>query len=161
LRRQSSITSLGVGRDINVFEGFSREQMIRRGTTLGVTAAVMLLAAAIFPGYALAFANRLFLGGMHYPTKTQIAHILVNHREVLAAAEHGCRPEDAKCAQGRPISFLIQVQQTKGELPEKGEPSSPPPVPRVPRRRWNSRPSRTSSVFCGSNKVKKSFARQR
>jgi hypothetical protein len=109
-----------VGRGINVFQGFSREQMIRRGTTLGVTLAVMLLAAAIFPGYALAFANRLFLGGMHYPTKTQIAHVLVNRREVLAAGEHGSRPEDAKCAQGRPISFLIQVQQTKGLLPEKG-----------------------------------------
>ncbi len=109
-----------VGRGINVFQGFSREQMIRRGTTLGVTAAVMLLAAAIFPGYALAFANRLFLGGMHYPTKTQIAYVLVNRREVLAATEHGSRPEDAKCAQGRPISFLIQVQQTKGTLPEKG-----------------------------------------
>jgi hypothetical protein len=109
-----------VGRGINVFDGFSKEQMIRRGTILGVTAAVMLLAAAIFPGYALAFANRLFLGGMHYPTKTQIAHVLVNHREVLSAGEHGCRPEDAKCAQGRPISFLIQVQQTKGTLPEKG-----------------------------------------
>ena len=106
-----------VGRGINVFEGFSREQMIRRSTTLGVTAAVMLIAAAIFPGYALAFANRLFLGGMHYPTKTQIAHILVNRREVLSADEHGSRPEDAKCAQGRPITFLIQV---RGALPEKG-----------------------------------------
>lgn len=109
-----------VGRGINVFQGFSREQMIRRGTTLGITAVVMLLAAAIFPGYAIAFANRLLLGGMHYPTKTQIATILVNHREVLAAHEHGCRPEDAKCAQGRPISFLIQVKQTKGVLPETG-----------------------------------------
>lgn len=109
-----------VGRGINVFQGFSREQMIRRGTTLGITAAVMLLAAAIFPGYAIAFANRLFLGGMHYPTTTQIAYVLVNHREILSASEHGSRPEDAKCAQGRPISFLIQVKQTKGELPEKG-----------------------------------------
>jgi hypothetical protein len=109
-----------VGRGINVFQGFSREQMIRRATTLGVTAAVVLLAAAIFPSYAIAFANRLFLGGMHYPTKTQIAYVLVNHREVLAASEHGSRPEDAKCAQGRPISFLIQVKQTKGVLPEKG-----------------------------------------
>jgi hypothetical protein len=109
-----------VGRGINVFQGFSREQMIRRGTTLGFTAVLMFLAAAIFPGYAIAFANRLFLGGMHYPTKTQIAYILVNHREVLAANEHGCRPDDAKCAQGRPISFLIQVKQTKGELPESG-----------------------------------------
>ena len=109
-----------VGRGINVFEGFNREQMIRRLTILGVTAAVMLLAAAIFPGYALAFANRIFLGGMHYPTRTQIAHVLVNHREVLAARTHGSRPEDAKCAQGRPITFLIQVQQKRGELPEKG-----------------------------------------
>jgi hypothetical protein len=109
-----------VGRGINVFEGFNREQMIRRLTILGVTSAAMVLSAAIFPGYALAFANRIFLGGMHYPTRTQIAHILVNHREVLAAKTHGSRPEDAKCAQGRPITFLIQVQQRRGELPEKG-----------------------------------------
>lgn len=106
-----------VGRGINVFEGFSREQMIRRGTTLAVTLAAILIATAIFPGYAFAFANRLFLGGMHYPTKTVIAQILVNRREVLAADEHGCRPEDSKCAQGRPIRFLIHV---RGELPEKG-----------------------------------------
>lgn len=108
----------GVGKGINVFEGFSREQMLRRGATLGITSAILLIAAAIFPGYALAFANRVLLGGMHYPTKTNIVHVLINRRVVLDSAEHGCRPESAKCAQGRPISFLILAA---GELPKEGK----------------------------------------
>lgn len=106
-----------VGSGLNVFEGFNREQMTRRATVLGVTAAVLLVAAIAFPGYATAFFNRLFLGGMHYPTATQIQTILVNQTPVLRSDEHGSAPLDAKCAQGRPIQFLVR---SAGKLPHDG-----------------------------------------
>src|SRR5687768_2627567 len=48
-----------VGRGINVFEGFSREQMTRRAMTLGITLVILLALAALFPGHATAFFNRL------------------------------------------------------------------------------------------------------
>ena len=106
-----------VGRGINVFEGFSREQMLRRGGLLAATAIIVLIAAASFPQHAGAFISRLFLGASHYPTKTIIERVSVNQREVLRLAEHGSRPADAKCAQGRPISFLVEC---RGELPAVG-----------------------------------------
>ena len=106
-----------VGSGLDVFEGFNRDQMVRRGTVFGVTAVAMLLLALIFPSYARAFFNRLFLGGMHYPTATQIDQIFVNQVLVLERAQHGFAPNDVKCAQGRPIEFLIQCS---GELPEGG-----------------------------------------
>lgn len=106
-----------VGSGLDVFEGFNRDQMVRRGTVFGATAAVLLLAALLFPGYARAFFNRLLLGGMHYPTATRIDQVLVNYVPVLLREEHGSAPLDVKCAQGRPIHFLIQCA---GELPTDG-----------------------------------------
>jgi len=106
-----------VGSGLDVFEGFNREQMARRATVFGITAVVLLAAALIFPGYAKAFFNRILLGGMHYPTDTQIQTILVNQTPVLLSDEHGSAPIDVKCAQGRPISFLIQCA---GDLPTDG-----------------------------------------
>jgi hypothetical protein len=106
-----------VGSGLNVFEGFNREQMVRRATIFGVSAAVLALAALIFPGYAQAFLNRLMLGGMHYPSATKIDRILVNHVPVLVREDHGSSPIDVKCAESRPIQFLIQCA---GELPDEG-----------------------------------------
>lgn len=106
-----------VGRGINVFDGFSATDLWRRGGLLAGTALVALVVAAIFPGHVWAFAQRLLLAQTHYPTDTLIEQIVVNQREVLDRANHGSQPLDARCAQGRPISFLIEC---RGVLPEKG-----------------------------------------
>lgn len=106
-----------VGRGINVFEGFSRDQMMRRGLTLAITVAILLALAGIFPGHAAAFFNRLLLGSMHYPTRTAIERIVINDRNVLVASEHGSRPVGLKAPQGRPLGFYVV---TSGALPEKG-----------------------------------------
>ena len=106
-----------VGRGINVFEGFSRDQMVRRGATLGITLVTLLALAALFPGHAGAFFNRLMLGSMHYPTDTIIERIVVNRQTVLERDEHGSSPVGAKVAQGRPIAFAIQCS---GDVPKDG-----------------------------------------
>jgi hypothetical protein len=106
-----------VGRGINVFEGFNREQMVRRGTLLGVSLVAVLAAAAVFPGHAKAFVNRLLLGSQHYPTATVIEKIAVNDREVLIRAEHGARPITVKAAQGKPLKFRVLAS---GKSPAKG-----------------------------------------
>ena len=106
-----------VGRGINVFDGFSTTDLWRRGGLLAGTALVALVTAAIIPGHVWAFAQRLLLAQTHYPTDTLIEQIVVNQREVLDRASHGNQPLDARCAQGRPISFLVEC---RGVLPEKG-----------------------------------------
>lgn len=106
-----------VGRGINVFDGFSASDLWRRGGLLAGTVLAALVVAAIYPGHVGAFAQRLFLGRTHYPTDTLIEQIVVNQREVLDRASHGSQPLDARCAQGRPIRFLVEC---RGELPENG-----------------------------------------
>jgi hypothetical protein len=106
-----------VGRGINVFDGFSASDLWRRGGLLAGTLFAALVLTAIYPGHVWAFAQRLLLGRTHYPTDTLIEQIVVNQREVLDRASHGSQPLDARCAQGRPIRFLIEC---RGELPEKG-----------------------------------------
>lgn len=106
-----------VGRGINVFEGFSREQMTRRGLVLAITALALLLLAGLFPGHAIAFVNRLLLGSMHYPTSTRIEQLVITGKRVLVASEHGSQPQDLKAAQGRPLSFFVVGG---GSIPTKG-----------------------------------------
>ena len=67
-----------VGRGINVFEGFSREQMWRRGGLLALSLVAVGIAALVAPAYVSAFFNRLLLGSMHYPTRTVIERIVIN-----------------------------------------------------------------------------------
>jgi len=107
-----------VGRGINVFEGFSRQQMARRLGLLGVGLAVLLFAAILWPGHIAAFANRLLLGSRHYPTRTVIEQVVVNRTPVLVRdASGGSAPASSNAAQGRPVAFLVQCA---GELPAAG-----------------------------------------
>ena len=104
-------------RGVNVFEGFSRQQLARRAVTLAATLAVIMLAAVAFPEYARVFANRLLLGAWHYPTRTVIDHIVINHQHVLSREIQRAAPSDLKCAQSRPVKFFVQCS---GELPDTG-----------------------------------------
>jgi hypothetical protein len=106
-----------VGPGINVFAGFSREQMTRRGVLLGVTALLLLVGAALFPGHVAVFFNRLLLGSQHYPTRTRIEQIFVGEQRVLLSADHGTRPQPLKAAQGRPVRFLVIAA---GQVPPTG-----------------------------------------
>jgi len=103
-----------VGKGINVFEGFSRHTLVRTAQGLIFTVALAVTASVMYPGHLKAFLNRLMLGGMHYPTRTTIAEVRVNRREVLSAERHGSHPTNSKCAEGYPLQFLVQ---TAGQIP--------------------------------------------
>jgi len=103
-----------VGKDIDVYQGFDRQQLRRRATIFGVTAAAVVLAALIFPGHFSAFLNRAALGSAHYPSWTQIESLAINGRNVLIA---GMQPQSIRCAEGREIEFLLRVD---GKVPEAG-----------------------------------------
>ncbi len=104
-----------VGSHLNVFEGFSRTQMIRRGTMLAVTVVLLLAAGILYPLHAGTFFNRLLMGSRHYPTATTIERIVVNQRSVLEENNDGSAPHSLKAAQGRPLEFAVL---TRGRSPE-------------------------------------------
>ena len=101
------------GNGLNVFQGFSQRELVRRFSTLAVTLAVLFVAGAVFPGYALAFFNRLLLGSRHYPTRTVIEQIVINGQELEPYSQTTVRS-----AFGRPLRFEIHCA---GELPEAGQ----------------------------------------
>jgi hypothetical protein len=105
------------GRGLNVFEGFSREQMLRRAAILGATALVVVAFVLVAPTYASVFVNRLLLGSRHYPTKTKIVQLRVNDAIVLSRGETSALPETVKAAQGQSMLFYAQCA---GVLPEAG-----------------------------------------
>ncbi len=107
-----SVSQLGTG--LNVFEGFSKRQMIRRAATLGITVAILLMVALAFSSYAGVFFNRLLLGSRHYPTNTTIDQIVINHNAVFDGTDHQTRPLDANTAQGEPVSFTVQCRGRVG-----------------------------------------------
>lgn len=105
------------GNGLDVFEGFSREQMTRRATILGVTALVVVAFVLIAPTYASVFFNRLLLRSQHYPSDTMIQQVVVNDSLLLTPADHGAAPATMKGAQGHPMIFYVHCA---GELPETG-----------------------------------------
>jgi len=104
-----------VGSQLNVFEGFSRTQMFRRGGILLATVIVLLVAAVAYPLHASRFFNRLLLGSMHYPTDPTIERIVINHKTVLEEAVHHSQPLDVTAAQARPLEFAALI---RGRIPE-------------------------------------------
>jgi hypothetical protein len=100
---------------IDVMSGVPTEVLARRALIMFVTVGIAVAAIAFFPGHAVAFINRLFLGRMHYPSATQIDKIVINGKELPPAI--GREPVPVACPQGQPLE--IQVFGT-GELPERG-----------------------------------------
>lgn len=105
------------GTGLNVFEGFSREQMVRRATILGVMLLVVAAFVLIAPRYAAVFFDRLLLGSAHYPSQTVIERVMLNDITTLNAATHGSTPQAFNGAQGEPLLFTVQCS---GVLPETG-----------------------------------------
>lgn len=106
-------------RGLNVFEGFSHEQVVRRMLTLGVTAAIVAVGVALAPGYVAVFFNRLALGNQHYPTSTNIERIAVNEHDVLIRTTHGTAPADANAAEGRPVLFAVWASNAANKQPPR------------------------------------------
>lgn len=103
------------GNDLNVYEGLSYDQLRKRLILLGGTAAALLVASAIYPGYASAFFNRFLLGSAHYPTNTVIERIAINGTVVHPAPSGSVVP---RVPYGRTLRFEIEC---RGVIPEAGE----------------------------------------
>ncbi len=108
----------GMSRDLDVFEGFSREQMARRMLLLLTTAAVIGAAVYLFPEFGKTFARRLLLGATHYPSATKIEHVIINNRSVLVRGRDASSPVDAKSPESHPLTFLVRCS---GQLPDRGK----------------------------------------
>ncbi|MFO0871961.1 MAG: hypothetical protein U0935_23795 [Pirellulales bacterium] len=103
---------------LEVFAGFSRALANGRLLWLGICAVGLLIAAAMFPGHARVFWNRLWLGSDHYPSQTRIERIAINDQLVLVAALQKTSPRRSAAAQSRPLMFLVQAQ---GVRPSSGQ----------------------------------------
>ncbi len=106
-----------LGGSLNVFQGLSREQLVRRATLLALTLAAAVAISATFPGHVGTFLQRLFLGARHYPTATQIQQISINRIQVLQHAFDGTQPHPFKAPQGQALRFEVLCH---GDLPEQG-----------------------------------------
>lgn len=102
-------------RQMNVAEGFSQRDLLRRTAWCGAAAAVVLLAAATFPQHTGAFLQRLLLSSRRYPTKTHIQQVMLvcGHQKV----EHAVfPPADAALRAPERQPLLFRVRYT-GEDP--------------------------------------------
>ncbi|MFO0819011.1 MAG: hypothetical protein U1A77_13775 [Pirellulales bacterium] len=105
------------GERLEVFDGFSREQATRRASWFLLALLVLGGTAFFFPGHARVFWNRLWLGSMHYPTRTVIERIAINDQLVLDVATRATSPRRSAAAQGRALLFLVRAT---GERPADG-----------------------------------------
>lgn len=103
------------GNDLNVYEGLSYSQLRRRLVLLAGTVLALLIANAVYPGYAPAFLNRFLLGSAHYPTKTIIERIAINGVVVHPASAGGTVP---RIPYGQTLRFEVEC---RGVLPDAGE----------------------------------------
>ena len=94
---------------LNVFDGFSKTQLARRGVVLAVTVLVLVGLAALMPSYFDVFLNRLCLGSRHYPTRVTIERVVVNQQVVLLRSEDGTAARNIAAAQGQPLIVTVQA----------------------------------------------------
>ncbi len=112
-----------LGKGLNVYEGFSRTQMMRRAMTLVGTVVVAASVTLVAGDYVGVFLNRLLLGSAHYPSDTQIRVVTINKKVVLKQNDDGTRPNDAKSAQGKPVVFgaFCMGKDAEADLPDEGK----------------------------------------
>ena len=106
-----------MGRRLNVFAGFSRQQLRRRVLALLAAAAVAGAVVYLFPVHARTFLDRLLLGATHYPSATVIDQVLVNHRIVLPGRGAGLRRPTCAVPRGSPSTSWSAAA---ARLPEQG-----------------------------------------
>lgn len=106
-----------LGRGFDVFEGFSREQMLRRLAILTLLCLGGAAVIGVFPAHARIFLDRLLMASSHYPSRTAIQRVVVNEQLVLVRERNGTQPSTINCPESQ--SLAVQVQ-CDGRLPRSG-----------------------------------------
>ena len=102
---------------LNVFAGFSRETLLRRGAILAAMAAIAIIAGVMLPEYFRVFGQRLLLANVHYPTATTIESIQVGHALAYERTTGTVQPHAVSLPQGQSVDFVIA---TRGVAPAAG-----------------------------------------
>lgn len=103
------------GKGLNVLEGFSAEQLLRRGAAVAAVLLIVGLFTAAYPDYVRAFFNRLRLGSAHYPTRTVLDELAVNGKPVDLSA-------GSTITVRSPYGMLVNLSVVaSGVLPEGGK----------------------------------------
>jgi len=105
------------GRAINVFEGFSVEQMVRRALVLLISAAVIAGLHLLLPNHMGVFWQRMAMSADHYPTDTVIERVVLNHKTVFVRSGYESQPRSSIAPQGQALNFTVVC---RGELPDAG-----------------------------------------
>jgi hypothetical protein len=105
------------GHGIELLDADLRRKTFRRLTLLSLLLSSAAMIAILSPGHASALLRRLALQEAHYPTRTTIEQVFVNHTLLLDRDTDGSRPRPSNGAEGRPLHFLVQCS---GELPSQG-----------------------------------------
>ncbi len=99
---------------LNVFEGFRWRPLPQ---LVGATVFALLTAVAfaiVCPGHASAFWNRFWLGGAHYPTRTQLVEVTINGDTIPVFHSE---PIELRLPQGEAIRISVTCS---GEVPREG-----------------------------------------
>ncbi len=99
---------------LNVFEGFRWRPLPQLATATVFALLLSVMFAIVWPGHASAFWNRFWLGGAHYPTRTQLVEITINGEKVSAFHR---QPVELRLPQGEAIRITTTCA---GELPTQG-----------------------------------------
>ncbi len=100
---------------LNVFEGFRWKPLPQLAMASVTTLVVGAGLAFAFPGHATAFWNRFWLGGAHYPTRTQLVELVINGETIPVFHR---RPISLRLPQGEAIRLTLTC---RGEIPAKGD----------------------------------------
>ena len=106
------------GRDWNLLADFPRDQMARRAIMVGVTVGILMLIAALLPRHFYVMLNRLALGSMHYPTRTQIEEIALGS-ETFALTPYGQHNIASRRPFGEEVELTVKCSSST-EPPAQG-----------------------------------------
>jgi hypothetical protein len=99
---------------LNVFEGFTYEQLPKRFAGVLGTLLVIVVAAALFPNHVSAFWNRFWLGSARYPSRTVISELSVNGKPIPVISTG--KNFDLRLPQGSSLDIRAVCS---GEIPDK------------------------------------------
>lgn len=99
---------------LNVFEGFRWKPLPQLATVTVLALVTGAGLAFVFPGHASAFWNRFWLGGGHYPTRTQLVELTINGQTIPVFHS---TPVALRLPQGEAIRVTVAC---RGEIPSAG-----------------------------------------